>query len=77
MSKTEVFKIQRPMASSVPGMTVGLIYNKSRSKQFQMVLGADILKMMGSNYKIYVNGTIENKMLNIIGSPLDASTIDW
>lgn len=57
--KSEVFKIQRPMASSFSTSLI-LIYNKSRSVYAQIPMTQEIAKMMGTGYKIYVKGHVDN-----------------
>lgn len=57
--KSEVFKIQRPMASSFSTSLI-LIYNKSRSVYAQIPMTQEIAKMMGTDYKIYVKGHVDS-----------------
>lgn len=69
-----VIKIQRSLASTRgPQM---LIYNKSRSIQYEAPLTADIAKLMGEDYKIFAHTTIDKAgMLHIAGRT--SQEYDW
>ena len=70
--KSEVFKIQRPMASSFSTSLI-LIYNKSRSVYAQVPMTQEIAKMMGTDYKIYVKGHIDNSGILQIDSKVNVN----
>lgn len=64
--ETQIFKVQRPICSSTNDMPV-LIYNKDRSIYSQIPFSQEIAKFMGTDYKIYVRGNInENGIFNIV-----------
>lgn len=56
--KSDIFKVQKPI-----GVTGGpiLIYNESRSIFSQIPMTQEIAKYMGTDYKIYVKGYIDDK----------------
>lgn len=58
MAKTEVFKIQRPMASTTGDPY--LIYNEDRSIFSQMNPTQELVSLMNGAWKIYVNAHIDN-----------------
>lgn len=58
MTKSEIFKVQKPIG------TIGgpiLIYNESRSIFSQIPMTQEIAKYMGTDYKIYVKGYVDDK----------------
>lgn len=63
--KTQIFKIQKPIHSSDPNASC-LIYNKDRSAYGEVELTPELSALMGSSYKIYVRGYMDEKgLLNI------------
>lgn len=56
MAKTEIFKVQKPINTSGPV----LIYNKSRSIFSQIAITQEIAKYMGTDFKIYVRGHVDD-----------------
>lgn len=58
-NKTEIFKVQRPIGGSP--LEPILVYNKSRSVFGQMPMTQEIAKYMGTSYKIYVTGYVDEK----------------
>lgn len=64
--KSGVFKIQRPLGM-FGGPVLVLIYNQSRSVYGQFPMSQELAKLMGTDYKIYVKGYIDNSgMLQVI-----------
>lgn len=51
----EVFKIQKPIHSSSPDILC-LVYNRDRSAYGEIPLTPELDALMGSSYKIYVKG---------------------
>lgn len=62
MGKQEIFKIQKPLHSSVDEVVL-LVYNRSRSIYFQMNLTPELDKLFGDKYKIYVRGYIDDNQI--------------
>ena len=58
MAKSEIFKIQRPMASSLGEPY--LIYNESRSVFSQMEPTQELVKLMGGAWKIHVKAYVDS-----------------
>ena len=56
--KSDIFKVQKPI-----GVTSGpiLIYNESGSIFSQIPVTQEIAKYMGTDYKIYVKGYVDDK----------------
>ena len=59
MAKSEIFKIQRPMASSLGEPY--LIYNQSRSIFSQMEPTQELVKLMDGAWKVYVKASGDNE----------------
>ena len=57
--EVQIFKVQRPICSSESNAPI-LIYNKDRSIYYQMPISQEIAKFMGTSYRIYIKGYINN-----------------
>jgi hypothetical protein len=57
-----VVKVQRPVATNMPGGGLAMIYNRDRSVETLMPMSADLLEAMGDEYKqfwyAYFRGTV-------------------
>ena len=56
--KLEIFKIQRPIASS---SQILLIYNEDRSVYGNLPMSQELAGLMGTDYKIYVKGYVDDE----------------
>lgn len=79
-AKMEIFKLQRPLASSDPTIGVWniMVYNEDQS--ILTILEADsegrVARLFGFNMKIYVYGTYDEKM-HCLTIHKEAPDQDW